>query len=71
LRSGSHSKDANMPSHSGTSRLPNFGSKMGIDATSKWAAEGFTCPVVDAHHAAIAVLRASMADAAICHPPRS
>jgi len=24
------------------SRLPNFGSKMGIDATQKWAAEGFT-----------------------------
>ena len=24
------------------SRLPNFGSKMGIDATRKWAAEGFT-----------------------------
>jgi 4-hydroxy-3-polyprenylbenzoate decarboxylase len=24
------------------SRLPNFGSKMGIDATTKWAAEGFT-----------------------------
>jgi 4-hydroxy-3-polyprenylbenzoate decarboxylase len=23
------------------SRLPNFGSKMGIDATRKWAAEGF------------------------------
>ncbi len=26
------------------SRLPNFGSKMGIDATTKWAAEGFTRP---------------------------
>ncbi|QHN03126.1 UbiD family decarboxylase [Granulicella sp. WH15] len=26
------------------SRLPNFGSKMGIDATRKWAAEGFTRP---------------------------
>lgn len=26
------------------SRLPNFGSKMGIDATQKWAAEGFTRP---------------------------
>ncbi|RXH56027.1 UbiD family decarboxylase [Granulicella sibirica] len=26
------------------SRLPNFGSKMGIDATGKWAAEGFTRP---------------------------
>jgi len=25
-----------------SSRLPNFGSKMGIDATRKWAAEGFT-----------------------------
>jgi 4-hydroxy-3-polyprenylbenzoate decarboxylase len=24
------------------SRLPNFGSKMGIDATRKWPAEGFT-----------------------------
>jgi 4-hydroxy-3-polyprenylbenzoate decarboxylase len=26
------------------SRLPNFGSKMGVDATRKWAAEGFTRP---------------------------
>jgi 4-hydroxy-3-polyprenylbenzoate decarboxylase len=26
------------------SRLPNFGSKMGIDATRKWAAEGFHRP---------------------------
>jgi 4-hydroxy-3-polyprenylbenzoate decarboxylase len=26
------------------SRLPNFGSKMGIDATRKWAAEGFARP---------------------------
>ena len=26
------------------SRLPNFGSKMGIDATRKWKAEGFTRP---------------------------
>ena len=26
------------------SRLPNFGSKMGIDATRKWAAEGFERP---------------------------
>jgi 4-hydroxy-3-polyprenylbenzoate decarboxylase len=26
------------------SRLPNFGSKMGIDATRKWAAEGFLRP---------------------------
>jgi 4-hydroxy-3-polyprenylbenzoate decarboxylase len=26
------------------SRLPNFGSKMGIDATTKWAAEGFSRP---------------------------
>ena len=26
------------------SRLPNFGSKMGIDATRKWMAEGFTRP---------------------------
>ena len=27
------------------SRLPNYGSKMGIDATRKWAAEGFTTPL--------------------------
>jgi len=27
-----------------SSRLPNFGSKMGIDATCKWAGEGFTRP---------------------------
>jgi 4-hydroxy-3-polyprenylbenzoate decarboxylase len=27
-----------------SSRLPNFGSKMGIDATRKWQAEGFTRP---------------------------
>jgi 4-hydroxy-3-polyprenylbenzoate decarboxylase len=27
-----------------SSRLPNFGSKMGIDATRKWKAEGFTRP---------------------------
>ncbi|HZU22455.1 MAG TPA: menaquinone biosynthesis decarboxylase, partial [Terriglobales bacterium] len=26
------------------SRLPNFGSKMGIDATRKWPTEGFTRP---------------------------
>ena len=26
------------------SRLPNLGSKMGIDATKKWPAEGFTRP---------------------------
>ena len=26
------------------SRLPNFGSKMGIDATRKWSAEGFSRP---------------------------
>jgi len=26
------------------SRLPNYGSKMGIDATRKWAAEGFSRP---------------------------
>jgi 4-hydroxy-3-polyprenylbenzoate decarboxylase len=26
------------------SRMPNYGSKMGIDATTKWAAEGFTRP---------------------------
>ena len=24
------------------SRLPNYGSKMGIDATTKWPSEGFT-----------------------------
>jgi 4-hydroxy-3-polyprenylbenzoate decarboxylase len=27
-----------------SSRLPNYGSKMGIDATRKWKAEGFTRP---------------------------
>jgi 4-hydroxy-3-polyprenylbenzoate decarboxylase len=27
-----------------SSRLPNYGSKMGVDATRKWAAEGFTRP---------------------------
>jgi 4-hydroxy-3-polyprenylbenzoate decarboxylase len=27
-----------------SSRLPNYGSKMGIDATRKWAAEGFNRP---------------------------
>jgi 4-hydroxy-3-polyprenylbenzoate decarboxylase len=27
-----------------SSRLPNYGSKMGIDATRKWPAEGFTRP---------------------------
>jgi 4-hydroxy-3-polyprenylbenzoate decarboxylase len=27
-----------------SSRLPNFGSKMGIDATRKWEAEGFARP---------------------------
>src|SRR5437660_11056182 len=26
------------------SRLPNYGSKMGIDATRKWTSEGFTRP---------------------------
>jgi 4-hydroxy-3-polyprenylbenzoate decarboxylase len=26
------------------SRLPNFGSKMGVDATRKWSSEGFTRP---------------------------
>jgi 4-hydroxy-3-polyprenylbenzoate decarboxylase len=26
------------------SRLPNFGSKMGVDATRKWPEEGFTRP---------------------------
>ena len=29
------------------SRLPNYGSKMGIDATRKWASEGFTRPWPD------------------------
>lgn len=29
------------------SRLPNFGSKMGIDATKKWPTEGFTRPWPD------------------------
>ena len=29
------------------SRLPNFGSKMGIDATRKWATEGFDRPWPD------------------------
>ena len=29
------------------SRLPNFGSKMGIDATRKWSSEGFTRPWPD------------------------
>jgi len=29
------------------SRLPNFGSKMGIDATHKWPSEGFTRPWPD------------------------
>ncbi len=29
------------------SRLPNYGSKMGVDATRKWAAEGFTRPWPD------------------------
>ena len=28
-----------------SSRLPNYGSKMGIDATSKWPEEGFTRPL--------------------------
>jgi 4-hydroxy-3-polyprenylbenzoate decarboxylase len=28
-------------------RLPNYGSKMGIDATRKWASEGFTRPWPD------------------------
>ncbi len=30
-----------------SSRLPNFGSKMGIDATRKWSTEGFTRPWPD------------------------
>jgi len=29
------------------SRLPNFGSKMGVDATHKWPSEGFTRPWPD------------------------
>jgi 4-hydroxy-3-polyprenylbenzoate decarboxylase len=29
------------------SRLPNFGSKMGIDATRKWPTEGFSRPWPD------------------------
>jgi hypothetical protein len=28
-------------------RLPNFGSKMGIDATGKWPTKGFTRPWPD------------------------
>jgi 3-polyprenyl-4-hydroxybenzoate decarboxylase len=28
-------------------RLPNFGSKMGVDATCKWPSEGFTRPWPD------------------------
>ena len=27
-----------------SSRLPNYGSKMGVDATRKWPGEGFTRP---------------------------
>ena len=30
-----------------SSRLPNFGSKMGVDATRKWPSEGFTRPWPD------------------------
>ena len=30
-----------------SSRLPNYGSKMGIDATRKWSSEGFTRPWPD------------------------
>jgi 4-hydroxy-3-polyprenylbenzoate decarboxylase len=29
------------------SRLPDFGSKMGVDATRKWPSEGFTRPWPD------------------------
>src|SRR5438309_10578209 len=29
------------------SRFPNYGSKMGVDATRKWASEGFTRPWPD------------------------
>jgi 4-hydroxy-3-polyprenylbenzoate decarboxylase len=29
------------------SRLPNYGSKMGVDATRKWPQEGFTRPWPD------------------------
>ena len=31
------------------SDLPAYGSKMGIDATRKWASEGLHAPVADAH----------------------
>jgi len=30
-----------------SSRLPNYGSKMGVDATKKWPQEGFTRPWPD------------------------
>jgi 4-hydroxy-3-polyprenylbenzoate decarboxylase len=30
-----------------SSRLPNYGSKMGVDATRKWKEEGFTRPWPD------------------------
>ena len=30
-----------------SSRLPNYGSKMGVDATRKWPGEGFTRPWPD------------------------
>jgi 4-hydroxy-3-polyprenylbenzoate decarboxylase len=30
-----------------SSRLPNYGSKMGVDATKKWPGEGFTRPWPD------------------------
>src|SRR5258708_32650575 len=30
-----------------SSRMPNYGSKMGIDATKKWKEEGFTRPWPD------------------------
>ena len=30
-----------------SSRLPNYGSKMGVDATKKWPEEGFTRPWPD------------------------
>jgi len=35
------------PSGSCATGLPNFGSKMGVDATCKWPSEGFTRPWPD------------------------
>ena len=49
-----HRSGARHPVHAGpvdsldhASRLPNYGSKMGIDATRKWPTEGFTRPWPD------------------------